>query len=221
MRPSSRGPSSPAVSAYIAGVVVAGAAIVASATATAVHLADPLGWLGMAALALVATSFRLRFASISANISIADTFFIMIAVMWGPAPAALAIAVSGLLISCRRRHPWWQVAFNGAAPAVSLWSGAQAFFLAAKVAPLHEAHAQIGGFLLPLGLLTLVYFVLNSGFTAVAVGLDTRQRPFHVWRNHFSWLSISYFAAASVAFCLILVVQQVSVTAVVVVLPLL
>lgn len=221
MADKSRPPSSNALSAYVAVVVAAGLAVVAASFVQSLFLPNRFGWLGMGALALVATSFRLRFASVSANISIADTFFIMIAVMWGPAPAALALALSGLLISLRRRHPWWQVSFNLAAPAFSLWSGAQVFFFVAGIAPLHQGGSPVGDVVLPLGLLTAVYFVFNSGLTAIAVAIDARQQPLQVWRNHFSWLSVSYFAAASVAFCLILVIQQVGVSAVVVVLPLL
>jgi HD-GYP domain-containing protein (c-di-GMP phosphodiesterase class II) len=55
----------------------------------------------------------------------------------------------------------------------------------------------------------------------VAIGLDTRQPPFRIWRQHFLWLSLSYLAAASVAFCLVVLVQQVSLIAAAMVLPLL
>src|SRR5207248_3985033 len=41
------------------------------------------------------------------------------------------------------------------------------------------------------------------------------------WRKHFLWLSLSFFAASSVAFCLILLIQQVSLAAAAMVLPLL
>ena len=58
--------------------------------------------------------------------------------------------------------------------------------------------------------MTAVYFALNSGLTAIAVGLDTRQSPIQIWRRHFQGLSINYLAAASLAFCLILLIQQAS-----------
>ena len=42
-----------------------------------------------------------------------------------------------------------------------------------------------------------------------------------MWREHFLWLSANYFAAASVSFCLVLLMYQASLAAAIVVLPLL
>src|SRR5947207_7405907 len=56
---------------------------------------------------------------------------------------------------------------------------------------------------------------------AMAIGLDTRESPLRIWRRHFLWLSLSYLAAASVAFCLVVLIQQVSLAAAAMVLPLL
>lgn len=212
---------SEAISAYVPAVVGAGGIVLVLAAISTARTPNPAGWLALGALALVATSFRLRFTSVSANISIADTFFILMVVVWGPGPPTLAIALGGFLISTRRRHPWRQVAFNASAPALSLWLAAQSFLLSAGIQPLQHSGTNIGDLVLPLLLLTLVYFVCNSGFMAVVVALELREPPFQVWRRHFAWLGISYLAAASVAFCLILVVQQVHLMAVAIVLPLL
>ena len=67
--------------------------------------------------------------------------------------------------------------------------------------------------------LTGIYFALNSGLMAVAIGLEGQQSPLLVWRRHFLWLGLSYFAAASVALGLILIIQQVGLLAVAVILP--
>src|SRR5689334_6356280 len=66
-----------------------------------------------------------------------------------------------------------------------------------------------------------VHFALNSGLTAIAVGLDTGQRPVDVWRHNFRWLWVGYLGAGSTAFCLILLLQQRSFMAATMVLPLL
>jgi len=72
----------------------------------------------------------------------------------------------------------------------------------------------------PLVAYVVVYFVLNSGFTAIAIGLDTRQSPSEVWRRNFRWLWIGYLGSASIAFCLVLLLQQHSLAASAMVLPL-
>jgi putative nucleotidyltransferase with HDIG domain len=53
----------------------------------------------------------------------------------------------------------------------------------------------------------------------MAVGFESGLSPVHVWRRHFLALSLGYFAAASVALCLILIVQQVGLLAVALILP--
>ncbi|HXD75931.1 MAG TPA: HD domain-containing phosphohydrolase, partial [Vicinamibacterales bacterium] len=67
----------------------------------------------------------------------------------------------------------------------------------------------------------LLYFAFNCGLVAIAVALESRQSLLYVWRKHFLWLGIGYFASASVAFCLVLLIQQSSLVAAVMVLPLL
>jgi putative nucleotidyltransferase with HDIG domain len=213
-------PASKALHYYLDALLIAGA-IVLVHSAAAVIRTPHTAWLLLAALAMVAGSFKLNFASVSASISVADTFFITTAVMFGPGPATVAVACDSLIISCRRRDPWTRVAFNTAAPALSLWVGAQACFALAGSSPLADAGVPVVTFIGPLLTLAVIYFLLNSGFTAVAVGLESRQSPFQLWRRHFQWLWIGYVGAASVAFCLMLLVQQASLAAVLMLLPLL
>ena len=187
----------------------------------AVRTPHPVEWVLFAVLAIVAGSFPIKFASVFAAISISDTFFIALALMFGPAPATIAVAVDSCVMSWRRKQPWRRIVFNTAAPAVSMWAGAQTFFLIARVPPLAHNDVRIGPLILPLLALTVIYFAFNSGLVATAIGLESRQSPIEVWRRHFQWLSIGYLASASLAFCLILLIQQVGFMAAVVILPLL
>jgi putative nucleotidyltransferase with HDIG domain len=207
---------------YLSAVVLAGACVLVDAAFGAVRAPHPVGWLALAALAMVAGSFRLNFASESAAIAIdEDTFVIATALLFGPGPATLVIAASAFVFSFRRRMPARQIAFNTASIAISMWAGSHAFFLMAGITPLVLSRPSLGPLVLPLLAMTAVYFALNSGLTAIAVGLDTRESPIQIWRRHFLWLAIGYMAAASLAFCLILLIQQVSLIAMVVLVPLL
>ncbi len=208
---------------YLQLVVLAGAIVLVHAAFEAVHTSDPIGWLALAAFAMGAGSFRLSFASKSANIAIEeDTFFIATALLFGPGPATLTIAVVCFVSSLRRRMPARRIAFNTAALAVSMWVGSHAFFfLASGVSPLSQSRPALSALVLPLLAMTALYFALNSGLTAMAVGLDTRESPVQIWRQHFQGLSISYLAAASLAVCLVLLIQQAGMIATVVVIPLL
>ena len=62
-------------------------------------------WLFFAALAIVTGSFSMKIGSVYASVTIADTFFITTALLFGPAPATLAIALGTLrgLVAARTR----------------------------------------------------------------------------------------------------------------------
>ena len=214
-------PASAALRHYVEIIVAIGSVIVVYSLAGAATTPRPLAWWLFAALAVVTGSFRLKIASLDGTISVSDTFFITSALLFGPATATVLVAVDSFAMSCRRRQAWDRIGFNSAAPALSMWAAAHAFFYAAGVQPLAQGRAPVGPLILPLACLAVIYFGLNSGLMAVAVGLDARQSPLQIWRRHFQWLSIGYLASASVAYCLVLLIQEVNLAAIFVILPVL
>jgi putative nucleotidyltransferase with HDIG domain len=178
-------------------------------------------WLLFAALALLTGSFSMKVGSVSASITVSDTFFITIALLFGPAPATVANALGTLVSSWRRQHSLERVAFNTANSALGMWAGSHVFFLMAGVAPLTHTQVPVAGLIGPLLALAAVYYMTNSGLVAVAIGLDVGKSPVIVWREHFLWLWANYFAAASVSFCLVILVYEAGLGAAIVVLPLL
>jgi putative nucleotidyltransferase with HDIG domain len=219
-RSAQRAPSG-ALKPFVRIVASIGAAVILYSLFGVVHTPRPYEWMLFAALAIATGSFSVKIASVVATISISDTFFIALALLFGPAPAAIAVAVDSLIMSWRLGHAWRRIAVNMAAPAVSMWAGAQAFFLIAHVPPVAHSDVAAGPLIGPLLLLTLIYFALNSGLIATAVGLESGQSPVDIWRRHFQWLGIGYMASASLAFCFILLIQQVSFLAAIVILPML
>ena len=179
-------------------------------------------WLIFALLTAVAGSFSLKLGSISVRVTISDTFFITTALLFGPAPATLAVALGTLVASWQRGHARERVVFNTSACAVAIWAGSQVFFWIAGVPPLIHVQTPVVRLVMPLLVLTAVYFLTNTLLIAIAVGLDTGRSTLAVWREHFLWLTATYFAAASVSFCLVLVMYEAGLTAtILVLLPLL
>ena len=187
------------------------------------HLTPPQSyeWLLFAGLAVMTGSFAMKVGSVSANITVADTFFITTALLFGPAPGTLAIALGTFISSWRTNRRRERVVFNASTCALGMWAGSHVFFWLSGARPLVEAPTPATHLIGPLLGLTAVYFLVNSGLIAVAIGLDARRSPFAVWREHFLWLSASYFAAASVSFCLVLLMYEASLAAAIVILPLL
>jgi putative nucleotidyltransferase with HDIG domain len=220
-RPSGSPASSRALTRYIAVVVAVGTLALVRAMAESVAAPQPLAWLTLSALTLASAWFRVNFKTVSATQGVEDTFCITSTLLFGPGPATLAQAGHAIVYSLRRRRPLRQVMFNAAALGLSMWASAHVFYWLSGVAPLAVSGAPITQLVLPLLAMEAVYFALNSAMTAVAVGVDTAQNPVAVWKHMFRWLWVGYLGAGSTAFCLILLLQQRSFMAAVMVLPLL
>ena len=206
---------------YVRVVAVMGAVVILESIAALPSTAHPFEWLLFVGLAVLTGSFSMKIASINACVTVSDTFFITTALLFGPAPATLAVALDTAIVSLRRQHGRERLAFNMATTTLGMWAGSHVFFLIAGIPPLTQSRAPVEQLIVPLLALTAVYFVLNSGLIAVAIGLDARKSPLEIWRQHFLWLSVNCFAAASVSLILVMLIYQVSLGAVVVVLPLL
>ena len=130
-------------------------------------------------LAILTGSFTINIASITASISVADTFLIASALLFGPAPATVALAADtlrafvaqGPRLDARRLQ-------RGGAGAVAVGRGAGVLSDRAACAPLSIAPSADRpadpAAALPDRRSTSS---LNSGLMAVAVGLESRQSP--------------------------------------------
>jgi putative nucleotidyltransferase with HDIG domain len=208
------------VQAYVAALTLVGAAIVGYAAVAAGRTAFPLEAIAFGVLSMIAGRFPLRVPGSNAWLSISDTFFMTSALMFGPAPATLAIALDSLVLSYGCNSKLSRFLFNGSAPAVAFWIGAQVYASLSGAGPLYGATPDLDGLLLPLAGFAGIYFLLNSGLTAIAVALEKNMSPIRVWREQFAVVSLNYLAAASAAFVLVAIAQFVSFAAVVAVLPL-
>jgi putative nucleotidyltransferase with HDIG domain len=208
-----------ALNAYVAAVATIGAAIVGVSAIGLPETPHQTEWLLFGALALVAGRFTLQMPGIDATFSVSDTFFITSALLFGPGPATVTIALDSLVMSYGRGTSLRHV-FNATGPAIAFWVACQVFFQLAGTGPLFDSAVQADRVVMPLAALAGVYYLLNSGLTAVAVGLENRTSPLVVWRRHFAVVSLNFFGAASAAFFLVVVVEYVSLIALVAVIPL-
>jgi hypothetical protein len=164
----------PTLQIYVYVVAAVGAAAIVESLFALRTTAHPFEWLLFVALATLTGSFSMKIASINASVSVSDTFFFSTALLFGPAPATLAVALDTFVVSWRRRHSPIRRMLNAATPALAMWTASHVFFWLAGVPPLAEAQAPIARLMLPLVGLTAVYFLMNSGLIAVAIGMETR-----------------------------------------------
>ena len=207
---------------YILSVVLLGtAALLHSVYTLAVH-PIPYSWTLFAALTLFSGSFAIKLPSVPARISVSETFVFTAVLLYGGAPGTIIVALDGLIISLwRRDRKLHRVFFNATEPAVSIWVAAFLFFTIAGVEPLAGRSTQIAPLVVPLLVFTVTYFVLNSWLTAVAVSFETGIQTFAIWRQHFLWISLNYFAGASVAILLARNTSEIDLSSLTVIVPLL
>ena len=205
---------------YVGAVAVVGLAVVGASSLELVASPHVWEWAALTLLAMAASRFPLRVPGTSAWFSISDTFFLTSALLFGPAPATVTMAVDSLVMSYGRSSKLRRFLFNGSAPAVAFWIGAQVFFALSGFAPLYGSAVGADVLVGPLAAFAAVYFVLNSGMTALAVALEKRLSAATVFRSHFGLVSLNWFAAASVAFLLVLLAQYLSFLALAAVVPL-
>ncbi len=124
--------------------------------------AYPLGWVMLGGLALVAATFGIKIPGVSAWLSISDTFFFASVLLFGPAPATVSIALDSLIMSWRRGHRPHQLLFNPTSSALSLWAGAQLFYIIDGSGPLSLTEGPPAATsVFALACMTTVYFLLN------------------------------------------------------------
>ncbi len=206
---------------FVTLVIAIGVAIIGHSVYRLPETPQPGGWLLLGVLAVVAASFALKVPGIQVYLSISDAFFITSALLFGPAPATLTIALDSLVVSVRRRNTLQQLLFNTTSNALALWCGAQVFYELSPHGPMASSAAMPGAAIIPpLACLAVVYFGFNSGLTAMAVALSKGMSPWQVWRQHFAVISLNYLAAASASFFLVLLGRTVGVAAIAAVLPL-
>jgi putative nucleotidyltransferase with HDIG domain len=176
----------------------------------------------LAVLTWVSGSFAVRVPGVPATIYVSEAFFFTLVLLFGGTPAAVCMAIDGLLISKRRKHQEpYRVLFNFAEPTISVLVASAVFYWIYGGQPLALAPAPgVGAVLLPAAAMATVYFLFNSGLTAIAVASETGTSPYRVWRENFMWLSLNYFGGASVAVLLAINWPNLSLSALSVVVPL-
>ena len=208
--------------AYVWAVVATGTGLIGYSVVQLTVSPPPYYWLLLVALTLLSGSFSIRVPSMRTTVSTSEAFVFASVLFFGPAPAALTVALDGLLVSLWARHRnVYRALFNITEPAISVWIAAQLFYALAEVEPLWGQPVGIGQLWLPLLVLTMSYFLLNSGLQATAVWFETQVPPQHFLRTQLSQLSLTYFASVCLVGLLVLNADNLSFAVIGVFVPLL
>jgi len=193
---------SPAGRFYIGAVIAAGVTVVLQSLVSLWRAPVTYDWFVLAGLTLLSGSFTVRVPTISARLSVSETFVFATVLIFGPSAATAIVVLDTLVISLwlrgTSRTPA-RILFNMSAPSVAIWTASHLFYRLSDAQPLSHGPQNIAPLIVPLFGLALCYFVLNSALIARAVGFQRRISSFLVWRQNFLWLSLNYISGASVA----------------------
>lgn len=214
----------PAARFYIAVIVISGLLAIAQSVHSLNSTPVTFQWVILAVLTVLTGSMSVKLPSIDATISVSETFVFTSVLLFGAAAGTITVTLDALAISLwlqRRGLEPHKLLFNTTAPALSMWIAATLFFSVAGVPPLVHGTATISSILPELFAFTLIYFALNSLMMATAVSIGDPRSPFHIWRDNFLWLCLSFLSSASVSILLLSVSRDINLTALAVIVPLL
>jgi len=198
VNPSTKSPApAPRLLIFVVTVTAIGAVVLARALVQVQSVPLNAYAVVLAVLTMAGSRFTIKVPGLPATVSVSEVFVFASVLLFGPAPATLTVALDGFLISLTHQNRRvYRTLFNVAEPAISAWSAGTVFFLIAQLA---ESRGGGPGLMLATIGMALVFFLLNSGLTAIAVALESEWSAYDVWRRHAMPLAINYYSAAAVA----------------------
>jgi putative nucleotidyltransferase with HDIG domain len=198
---------------YVAAVTALGLFAIAQSVTSLVSTPRPLEWLLFMGLVIAFGRLSVRIPGVPVHASMSDTFMMTSSMLFGPAPATVAMAADGFIMSWRRGHSADRILFNAANPALSVWLGAQCYVTLLGRTPTAGDPVALDLVFGPLLVMAALQFLVHSGLTATAAALERGGRPYAVWRQHFAVLGVSHAASASAALILALLASTIGVLA--------
>ena len=210
--------------AYVTIVVCTGLVVVGQSLWEVVFYPPGIEWFVLAALTLLTGSFTIKVPSVAARISVSETFIFTSVLLFGPAAGTTTVVLDSLVISFwmnRGQWPLSKVLFNATAPAIAIRLSSELFFFFSGAQPGQIHRGDVGELIIPVFLFALLYFVVNGGLVARAVAFEKGESALQLWIKNFPAVSINYFVGSSIAMLIVAYTDQIDLTILSIILPLL
>ena len=176
---------STALRCYVSAVSALGVALFGWCVTRVVTGGVPVEWWMFAALTFISGRITLNVPGVEATFTVSEVFAFASVLLFGPEAGAVTLALDSLVLAWHRRMGADKAVFNFANLTFAVWTSGSLFFAVSGAAPLLHGGQAAGRLILPLALLSLSYFVINTGMIAAAIGLEARTSPFVIWRRPF------------------------------------
>ena len=209
---------------YITAVVTAGLLLAGQSLWSVASNPPGVEWFILAALTLFTGSFTVKVPAISARISVSETFIFTSVLLFGPAAGTVTVVLDALVISFwleSRSQRVSKILFNIAAPAIAIRLASEMFFLLSGAQPGQIDREDIAGLITPVFSFALLYFLINTSLVAGALASERAQSPIRLWLQNFPGVSVNYFVGSSVAMLIVAYTDEVDLTVLSIIVPLL
>ncbi|HEU4508507.1 MAG TPA: ATP-binding protein [Pyrinomonadaceae bacterium] len=161
----------------------------------------------------------IKIPRVSGRITVADTFIFLAMLLHGGAAAVLLSALEGitttLIISKRPRT----ILFNSAILAISTFCTATVLtrIFGRPLDIIEEGFTA--RFFLAICIMALVQYVANTTLIAIEKAAKIKESTWNTWRTYYLWTSITYFAGASAAGIIAIMIKNYGFYAVIATVP--
>jgi putative nucleotidyltransferase with HDIG domain len=206
---------------YLSAIIGSGAITIVYSIGALVQ--QPVGWdwLVLAALTLLTGSASIKLPSVSARLSVSEAFVFAAVLLFGMHVATVIVALDSLILTSWLRRPSrsaLRVMFNMAAGTLAISFAGRVFDWMVPAQP--AVSTPLEQLVLPVLVLAVVYFAINSWLIAFAVAYEQATSAVNIWRRNFLWFGLNYLGGASVALVLVGYTRNVNVAALGVIIPL-
>ncbi|HEV8132712.1 MAG TPA: hypothetical protein VGQ81_15810 [Acidobacteriota bacterium] len=212
---------------YITTVILAGLSIFFYCLYRSMAQAD-FRWLYLAAFTVLGSCFPVKIPLLkvkkqSLTITVSDVFIFVAILFLGPVMAVTLAVLEGLTSSLRVRvKRLYKQLFNMAQLATVAFVVGKIFLSLRAPMQLESLRpSSLMVLAVEMVLCGLLYFLLNSGFVAFAIALVTHQQFSELWSQNFLWALPADSAHALTAATVFILVQPVTLSIVVALIPIL
>jgi signal transduction histidine kinase/CheY-like chemotaxis protein len=188
---------------YMWSLVIAGAAIVLGSIYELQFAHLDAAFIFLCLMVMASSVVAIKIPRVSGRITVADTFIFLAMLLYGGAAAILLSALEGvaatLIISKRPRT----ILFNSAILAASTFiTVAVLYWFFGPAVGILEGYATSGfskSFLGAVCTMALAQYMANTVLIAIEKSSKIKESIWTTWRTYYLWTSVTYFAGASAA----------------------
>jgi signal transduction histidine kinase len=205
---------------YMWTLVSAGAAIVLLSLYQFPFAALDARFFILCIMVVASSVVAIRIPRVSGRITVADTFVFLTMLLYGGPAAVLVSALEGvgatLIISKRPRT----ILFNSAILATSTFFTSTALLLMPFGPPVKVIEQGFSAnFVMTICVMALVQYVANTSLIAIEKSHKIKESTWLTWKTYYLWTSVTYFAGASAAGIIAILIHRYTFYAVVATVP--